>query len=98
MSERDELVCGLYAEVLGPRHGVGEVLAADEDPLDEYIAGVLAPRLGSVPEPDSDEELVGDHESGPEDQTDPGPEVSAAAVNRGVPAASSLDPRSRPAS
>ena len=43
MSERDELLTALLAEVLGPRLGPHEFLPSAQNPLDEYITGVLAP-------------------------------------------------------
>ncbi|MFI2029737.1 hypothetical protein [Streptomyces buecherae] len=60
MSERDHLVEDLVAEVLGPRGGPVERLGGDEDPLDEYIVGVLAPFSSPSVEVDSVQELVGD--------------------------------------
>ena len=59
MSERDRLLEGLVAEVLGPRGGPTETMQAFEDPVDEYITGVLAPHTAPSVELDADEELVG---------------------------------------
>ena len=44
MAERDELLMALVAEVLGPRDGPLEILPNDQNPLDEYITGILAPK------------------------------------------------------
>lgn len=41
MSERTILLVELVKELHGPRNGPGEVLAADEDPRDEYIVGAV---------------------------------------------------------
>lgn len=98
MAERDELLKALVAEVLGPRGGAQETLQADEDPLDEYITGVLAPHRTDSVEPDADDDLVGDNESFADDQADPGDPVSPARVDVGGLPSPTLDPRSRPAS
>lgn len=95
MPERDLLVRALVAEVLGPREGAWEHLTREEDPLDEYITGVLAPRQNPEleSEPDAEDESIAEDEPRADDQDDPEP----ASLNLGltVPA---LDPRSRPAS
>lgn len=95
MAERDLLLAGLMAEVLGPRRGAWETLGSDEDPLDEYITGVLAPRDATSTETaDSADEVLGEDDSEADDQTDdPGAPVTPLGLT--VPA---LDPRSRPAS
>ncbi len=98
MGERDRLVTALVAEVLGPRGGAQELLPADEDPLDEYITGVLAPHHALSVEIDAEDDLVGDDESMADDQADPGAGVPPARVNLGALPTPTLDPRSRPAS
>jgi hypothetical protein len=98
MAERDELLTALVAEVLGPRGGAQEVLRADEDPLDEYITGVLAPHHAASVEIDADEDLVGDDDSMADDQADPGQTVPPARIDLAGLPTPSLDPRSRPAS
>ncbi|MEV4105697.1 DISARM system helicase DrmA [Nonomuraea sp. NPDC049649] len=95
MSERDSLVEALVAEVLGPRLGVAEVMSADEDPLDEYIVGVLAPATSHTQEVDADEELLSEGELGADDDEAFDPGVSA--VVGSLPSLN-LDPMSRPAS
>src|SRR6266508_3558463 len=98
MSERDLLVEALVAEVLGPREGATEALPSDEDPLDEYIVGVLAPFSAPSLEADSDQELVGDDFPAGDDDLDPGEAVlgQLGALNALPPLV--LDPRARPAS
>jgi hypothetical protein len=93
--ERDLIVNALVAEVLGPRHGAWERLPIDEDPLEEYITGVLAPRDASpmTVELDAEDEPVAEDDPQADDQADPG--VPSANLGLTVPA---LDPRSRPAS
>lgn len=98
MAERDLLLTALVREVLGPRSGSAETLRPDEDPLDEYITGVLAPHQAPSVEIDADEELVGDDESTADDQADPGAGVPPARINLGALPTPTLDPRSRPAS
>jgi Lhr-like helicase len=93
MAERDLLVAALTEEVLGPRRGAWESLGRDEDPLDEYITGVLAPREATSAETDSEDEVLGEDETVADDQSDPGDPVAPLGLT--VPA---LDPRSRPAS
>src|SRR5437016_4855537 len=93
MAERDLLAAALIGEVLGPRGGPWEALGIDEDPLDEYITGVLAPRDSHSVEPDSEDEVLGEDESAADDQSDPGAPTGPLGMT--VPA---LDPRSRPAS
>ena len=93
MAERDLLAAALIEEMLGPRGGAWEILGRDEDPLDEYITGVLAPRESTSAELDSEEEALGEDDTAADDQADPGAAVPALGLT--VPA---LDPRSRPAS
>jgi hypothetical protein len=97
MAERDLLLMALVKEVLGPRGGHAETLRTDEDPLDEYIVGVLAPHQHASVELDADEELVGDEEPLADDQLDTGGVVPSAFDLTSLPAPA-LDPRSRPAS
>ncbi|MFP8941737.1 DISARM system helicase DrmA [Streptomyces fenghuangensis] len=98
VSERDHLVEDLVAEVLGPRGGATERLGGDEDPLDEYIVGVLAPFSSPSVEIDADEELVGDELRESDDDLDPGESASGhGPVDAPLPSLV-LDPRSRPAS
>ena len=90
------MVDALIKEVLGPRYGPEEILGPEENPLDEYITGVLAPRdlvdpLAGI-ESGADEE--GNEDSGADDLGgDAGPGAFAEAM-----LTASLDPRSRPAS
>lgn len=98
MAERDLLLTALVKEVLGPRHGPAETLAADEDPLDEYITGVLAPHHAPSVELDAEDDLVGDEKSMADDQADPGAGVPPVRINLGALPTPTLDPRSRPAS
>ncbi|MEY9214574.1 helicase [Thermobifida halotolerans] len=99
MSERDSLVEALVAEVLGPREGPTERMTADtEDPLDEYIVGVLAPESTLSVELDSDEELAGESESAAEDEADPGTVVPGSGSGVASLPSLVLDPMSRPAS
>jgi hypothetical protein len=98
MAERDRLVTALVKEVLGPRGGSAEALPAEEDPLDEYITGVLAPHHAPSVEIDAEDDLVGDDESSADDQADPGAGVPPAQINLGALPTPTLDPRSRPAS
>ena len=55
MGERDHLLAAMIEEVLGPRGGPQETLGANEDPRNEYVTGVLAPRDAQEP-PDIDAE------------------------------------------
>lgn len=98
MAERDRLTTALVAEVLGPRGGAHERLGADEDPVDEYITGVLAPHHAQSAEIDAEDDLVGDDESAADDQADPGAGVPPLRINLGALPTPTLDPRSRPAS
>src|SRR6266567_5707142 len=93
VAERDILVNALVAEVLGPRHGAWEQLAPDEDPLEEYITGVLAPTDATDIDLDAEDEPVAEEDPEADDQSDPG--LPSATLGLTVPA---LDPRSRPAS
>ncbi len=98
MAERELVLSALVREILGPRGGARETLRSDEDPVDEYIAGVLAPhRPGSV-ELDADDDLVGDQGFMPDDQMDPGPGVASPCFDPTALPSPALDPRSRPAS
>ncbi len=96
MAERDLLLGALVKEVLGPRDGAFEVLSQSDNPLDEYITGVLAPRsLLPLGEESSLDAEVQDGED-PEAEglsDDAGPDV-AATDDLGP----SLDPRMRPSS
>lgn len=98
MPERDQLLVSLVKEVLGPRRGPQEVLRPDEDPLDEYITGVLAPFRAASVEQDAETDLVGEGDSGADDQADSGSDVGAPALDPASLPAPSLDPRARPAS
>jgi Helicase conserved C-terminal domain len=92
--ERDILLNALVAEVLGPRRGAWEHLPHEEDPLEEYITGVLAPCDATTRELDAEDEPAAAEEPEADDQpADPG--VPSANLGLTVPA---LDPRSRPAS
>lgn len=98
MAERDLLVTALAKEVLGPRAGANEVLPAVEDPLDEYITGVLAPHRVPSIELDADEDLLGEDDQAADDQADPGSDVQFGGIDLGGLPSPSLDPRCRPAS
>jgi hypothetical protein len=54
LSERNHLLTTLVKEVLGPRDGPYEILPDTQNPLDEYITGVLAPAKASRPTDDID--------------------------------------------
>ncbi|MGW0589049.1 DISARM system helicase DrmA [Streptosporangium sp. NPDC002607] len=97
MSERDSLVEALVAEALGPRGGPTETLSSDEDPLDEYIVGVLAPASLSPAELDAYEELAGEDGFGADDDEESDPGVPSRSTSVGSPSLK-LDPMSRPAS
>ncbi|MEV5754938.1 DISARM system helicase DrmA [Actinoallomurus sp. NPDC052308] len=98
MSERDILVEALVAEVLGPRRGPTESMPAEEDPLDEYIVGVLAPAMAASVEDDAEQELVGDVDPHADDDSDLGSAVPISPTTpAGLPSLT-LDPMSRPAS
>ncbi|MBU3864031.1 DISARM system helicase DrmA [Streptomyces sp. 4503] len=98
MSERDHLVEDLVAEILGPRGGPIERLGGEEDPLDEYIVGVLAPFSSPSVEVDSDQELVGDEPLGGDDDLDPGESMSGhQPLGASLPPLA-IDPRARPSS
>ncbi|MET9336635.1 DISARM system helicase DrmA [Nonomuraea sp. NPDC003804] len=98
VSERHSLVEALVAEVLGPRSGPTETLSSDEDPLDEYIVGVLAPASSSSAELDAFEELAGGDapEADDGEESDPGTPGRSAVV--GSLPSLNLDPMSRPSS
>lgn len=93
MAERDILINALIAEVLGPRGGAWEQLPPEEDPLEEYITGVLAPRSAADADLDAEDEAVAEEDPEADDESDPG--LPSAPLGMTVPA---LDPRSRPAS
>jgi Lhr-like helicase len=98
MAERDQLLSSLVKEVLGPRNGPHEVLRADEDPLEEYLCGVLAPYQSASVAEDAEVDLVGEPGEGSDDQADAGEEVSPVGFDPGLLPRPSLDPRARPAS
>lgn len=88
MGLRGEILVELVKEVLGPRNGPYEILY--ENPLDEYITGVLQPvaaRPSAAPDTDVDS-LGGGGLSGEEDLEEP--EIAPPVFS---PA---MDPRSRP--
>ncbi len=95
--ERDLLLMALVAEVLGPRGGPHEHLGAHEDPLDEYLTGVLAPHEKASLDLDADAELERESGSAADDHADPGNGAfSPQAIDHLLCPA--LDPRARPAS
>jgi hypothetical protein len=98
VSERDTFVEALVAEVLGPRYGATETLPSEEDPLDEYIVGVLAPFSTPSVEVDSEQELVGDDFPAADDDLDPGEAVPGQHGELSALPSLVLDPRARPAS
>jgi hypothetical protein len=96
VAERDHIVIALVQDVLGPRDGPFERLPADLDPHNEYILGVLAPRLEQRVEDDPDidvdetiEEVTDDESQGV------GEGVIIAPPSAFSPA---LDPKSQPRS
>jgi hypothetical protein len=99
VSERETLVEALVSETLGPRGTPTESLSSDEDPLDEYIVGVLAPFSAPSAEVDSGEELVGDDYPGGDDDLDPGRVVNGplGEIEAILPPLT-IDPRLRPSS
>ncbi len=98
MAERDLLVTALAREVLGPRAGANETLPAVEDPLDEYITGVLTPHRTPSVELDADGDLLGEDDQATDDQADPGENVQSGNIDLAGLPSPSLDPRCRPAS
>ena len=97
MTERARLVASLVAEVLGPREGPRETLPPNQDPVDEFITGVLAPHSAQEKWEDAEDELTGAEGSAADDVADPGATVLDAGWLEDLPAPS-LDPRLRPAS
>lgn len=96
MAERDLLLGALIKEVLGPRAGAFELLSENEDPLDEYVTGVLAPRslVPAEDEPLLEAEITGEDDLAADDLAgDAGPDVSPS-----DDLGPSLDPRMRPSS
>lgn len=97
MSVRDSLILQLNRKLCGPRTGPTEILAAESNPRDEYITGVLAPVISTaatVTARDIDADVTtfeGDVES---DEDDDDPTVIAATTNFSP----ALDPRSLPRS
>src|SRR6266496_4578833 len=72
MAERDDMLVGLFRELLGPRNGQNERLEVTRDPRTEFITGVLAPaQLEREADPDADvdeviEEVADDEDQGAE--------------------------------
>jgi hypothetical protein len=86
---REKLVTELVKEVLGPRGGINETL--NESPLNEFITGVLAPKLDrAISEIDSEAAIPTDDTRASEEET--------ADVDVDVPPFfyPALDPKSRP--
>ncbi len=97
--ERDLLLAALVAEILGPRGGPRESLKQEEDPLEEYITGVLVPSRAVSVSPDADADLQAPATTGADDEADPGEGVQSpvgAVVDHLICPA--LDPRARPSS
>lgn len=99
MAARDELLTALSIEVLGPRRGPREHLDPDEDPRNEYISGVLGPRISdglteAQRSDDAEDVILGEDDSARvEEDQDEGE------VREATPLASpALDPRARPVS
>ena len=96
MAERDLLLGALIREILGPRGEADELLSDQDDPLDEFITGVLAPRSLRPRDEDSavDPDIPGEDDA-QADQLggDAGPDVTP--VDDLGP---SLDPRLRASS
>lgn len=87
---RESYVTDLFAEVLGPRQGIHELL---DNPLDEYITGVLAPLSEIPPQPDIDDnaELPSEETRRSEEDDAPEPEIAAPPAFSPV-----LNPQNRP--
>ncbi|MFC4914087.1 DISARM system helicase DrmA [Actinomadura gamaensis] len=98
MSERDNLVEELVAEVLGPRGGTDETMPSDEDPVDEYLAGVLAPVSAPSVEIDADQELMGRDAPESDDEGDVGDLPTGPGGMQAALPSLTLDPLARPAS
>src|SRR5678815_520422 len=94
MAARDYIVNALIKEVLGPRAGSRELLPLNQDPRDEYITGVLAPRSAGRPEDDVDGDVddIGEEVTSEEDEDTTGNVVAPSGLS---PA---LDPKSLPRS
>ncbi len=96
MSERDHMVIALVKDVLGPRDGPFEHLPADQDPHNEYILGVLAPKLEQRVEDDPDADVDETNEEVSDDESQGvGEGVVIASPSAFSPA---LDPKSQPRS
>ena len=97
--ERDLLLAALVAEVLGPRGGPRETLKREDNPLEEYITGVLAPHRAALVSPDAEADSQVAATTGADDEADPGEGVQSpagAVLDHLVYPA--LDPRARPSS
>jgi hypothetical protein len=71
--ERARLITRLYAELVGPRNGVNEILPSTQSPRDEYIVGALEPEALMAPrDPDQDADSLGDEsdDGGEDDDAD----------------------------
>lgn len=96
MAERDLLLGDLVRNILGPRSGPTEILQPTQDPLNEYITGVLAPQVDHLaPNLDQDDELQGDGEGEGAEEDAPDFAAPVAAPLPGT-VSPSLDPRARP--
>jgi hypothetical protein len=94
MAERDLLVEAVVREVLGPRNGAEEELV--DDPLDEYLTGVLAPYRAASIEIDAGSDILGEDSTDADDDVDPGA-VQPVWGLAGLPSPTT-DPKARPAS
>jgi hypothetical protein len=88
---RELLVTELVKEVLGPRRGIKEVLDEDENPLTEYITGVLAPVTSKKIREIEDESEIPSEDSQTYEE-----ETIDADVNAPILFYPALDPKSRP--
>ena len=85
---RELLIAELVKEVLGPRNGPAETIA--DDPLSEYITGVLAPRSKAPARNiEADAAVVGEDGPASEDEGSE-PDIQP------VVSAPVLDPKARP--
>lgn len=96
MSERNILISELAAEVLGPRRSVREELAPEEDPLNEFLLGVLSPVRSQDIAPDALEELTGAQDLDSDESESNGSPDSPGVTDQLL--SPSFDPRCRPAS
>ncbi len=88
---RTKLIIELVKEVIGPRKGINETI--EENPLTEYITGVLAPMAIRNPQLIEDEQEIPSDSSESYDE-----EESDVDIQTPVALSPALDPKSRPSS